>query len=507
MSFFVGSGKRVRPFVKLVGWLLLAFFMSEVGAASWQNLQTSQWASTLESALEYSCIPPKVIKDIQPKNGSLYIYGAGCFYAPPDDHVYQREVSARKYCDDGSTPYTGECIEEQCPANSTYSGPLGCVCDYGGDPNSGAGCNEEPPVECPAYGTPITHRIETTFTDGAINSPSWPNTVTDENGCTYSIEYAFNDPAGGAEECYQDIIGRWWCSLGYGSNGTEPTNNPPTQPDQTERPSDSTETNEKPPTTQATQETETIPDTPEPGDQTTVDTKTETTTKPPYQDVENTEDKTTIRSVTGEEITVTTTTTTTTKPDGTKIETTVIEYQQAPVTETKTEYDWQPQAPPVTKTTVTEYPAKEGTETTVKTTDPSGNVTTQSTTTGSGPSGTGGNYNTDGAGDSPGSGVEGNEEGPEDGFDPAPFGEVKTIGESFTDFNNRVKASPLGTAINNLGASAPTGGFCQVLTLNLYFGTVSTDLHCQTWDTVKGVLSPVMIAAWSFLALFLFFMA
>ncbi|MET0082677.1 MAG: hypothetical protein ABW079_06655 [Sedimenticola sp.] len=361
-------------------------------------------------------------------------------------------------CDNGQRGAEGECPEEQ------------------------ANCTE---------GQFTTHRIQ------SGNFHDFPASI-DVDGCEY---IAGHPDAPGEWECYLDPLGREWCQYPYGSTGEQSSDLPIA--DNTVPPlEEQTNNNESPPTTvteQAAPVTET--DIPETGDTTVTEQTTETTTKPAYKDITNTDTKTDIVDVTDENIVKTTTTKTTTKPDGTVIKETTVEYQQDPVTVTKTEIQWSTGQSSSTSNT---YPGKSGSTTTTETKNPDGSSSTSVTTTGQGGQGDGTGTGT-GSGVGPGEGED--KEEAEEKFTAPQFGDAKTYKESMQDFYTRAGNSPIGKATDSIANGMPSGGTCSQLSLDLYFGRVATDIHCTTWDAVKDGLSVVMIAAWSLLAVFIFFSA
>jgi len=95
----------------------------------------------------------------------------------------------------------------------------------------------------------------------------------------------------------------------------------------------------------------------------------------------------------------------------------------------------------------------------------------------------------------------------EETFDGPDPGGVQSFEESALAFYSDVSGGPWGSAITDLGANFPEGGSCNTLDMSLYFGDISTDVHCVVWDTVKGGLEYGMIALWSILAILIVFSA
>jgi len=120
-----------------------------------------------------------------------------------------------------------------------------------------------------------------------------------------------------------------------------------------------------------------------------------------------------------------------------------------------------------------------GSETTVTVDDGNGGITSTTTTQGTG----------------------------EETFDGPDTGGVQSFEESALAFYSDVSGGPWGSAITDLGANFPEGGSCNTLEMSLYFGDISTDIHCVVWDTVKGGLEYGMIALWSILAILIVFSA
>lgn len=61
----------------------------------------------------------------------------------------------------------------------------------------------------------------------------------------------------------------------------------------------------------------------------------------------------------------------------------------------------------------------------------------------------------------------------------------------------QVEAAPVVAALSGSAGDVPVGS-CPTFSMTLpVWGTVSTDLHCTTWDSVKGALEVVMLALWT----------
>ncbi|MES9961690.1 MAG: hypothetical protein ABW089_14765 [Sedimenticola sp.] len=443
--------------------LLAAFFVSADVLANltiWHTVDGTRYAPGPEMATAYCA----------PRSGFGYLPYPGEYWATgPNGTVYSHFVCSN---DGVGGTWQNLLIEyEYCQGDQVPSA-------------DGTQCVD--PVVC-TEGQHTFHRIQ------SGNFDDFPASI-DVGGCEY---IAGHPDAPGEWECYLDPLGREWCTYPYGSTGQAASSLPPAD-ETVPPPEEKTTTNEQPPTTvtdQAAPVQET--DVPAPGDTTVTETTTETTSKPAYKDITNTETKTDIVEVSGENIVKTTTTTTTTKADGTTIVTETIEYEQDPVTVTKQEITWGDG----TTTTTKEYPGASGSETTTTQTNPDGSSSTTVTVGGQGKDGKG-----DGTSTGEGPGDEPPEEEPEVFTGPL-NDDAKSYGQSLSDFYGRVANSPIGQATDGIASGAPSGGTCSTLTLDLYFGTVSTTIHCDTWDAVKGVLSIVMTAAWSLLAVFILFSA
>jgi hypothetical protein len=73
-----------------------------------------------------------------------------------------------------------------------------------------------------------------------------------------------------------------------------------------------------------------------------------------------------------------------------------------------------------------------------------------------------------------------------------------TFSSVSTSFYVAVQDSPLLTSIGSV--SFPSGGTCETLSIDVFGETLSTDIHCSTFDSIKGVLSLVMMFVWGFIA-------
>lgn len=165
-----------------------------------------------------------------------------------------------------------------------------------------------------------------------------------------------------------------------------------------------------------------------------------------------------------------------------------------------------------TKTTTTTSNVKgTGTKTTTTTYDANGNPISSSTslTGGSDPgsSGTGGGG---GGQDGEVGGADGENTDEEESFAGSDLGDGaaldltgkdKTAAKAKLDAAwSSVQAAPIVAALGVNPGSVPVGA-CPTLsmTLPLGIGNVSTDIHCTTWEAVKGLLSVVSMAVWAIL--------
>ncbi|MES9872660.1 MAG: hypothetical protein ABW146_06100 [Candidatus Sedimenticola sp. 6PFRAG7] len=456
--------------ILITGWLImLAFFYPSVSYSMYWSAGVGKHPS-MTAAILAKC-PPEIGDYLRKYEilESVPSYAPGavrfeCFIKKRSDEEYWHHLYGYVIpkCDDGSSvdKETLTCLNEvkDCPSNQTQ-------------------------------------RTWWNASDGQTEYPI-PHSVSIE-GCLYVADWLEMKP-----KCFfrEDGPGsRCWGT--FKSTGDESTQDD--TPTMQEPPPDETTptSNETPATRQVVDDAPVVEaDKPQPGATTTTEKTTETATKEPYKKIVNTDSKTEIIDVSKENIVKTKTTETTTYSDGTEVVTEKIEYKQDPVTVKKTEIEWSSGKKSSTSNT---YPGKSGskTETTTKNSDGSSSKTT--TTTGGGADGEGTGT---GTGKGPGDG-DGEGEGEEEKFTGPEFGEAKTYTESLNDFYTRAKNSPLGQAANGIGNGMPSGGNCQPLSFDLYFGNVSTSIHCTTWDAVKGGLSIVMMAAWSLLAVYIFLSA
>jgi hypothetical protein len=352
------------------------------------------------------------------------------------------------------------------------------------DPSTNTCTAEPPPVDCSAQPRMIKQ---------SAGGTAVPHTFVGPDGCEYGPEYK------------DDGSRDYWCDYTYGTTDLvctfpyAPTGNEgtptPFAPDVTEsedpNPGDFNE--EEPTTTEEnTTPPVTSPDTPGPGDTTTEQTKTETTNDPGGKSVTNTSTEVTATQEGDFVKTTTTTTTTTTYADGTTTttENTSTTVTKAPSTSTTINAD----GTAVTTTTDPGYTRTGGTSTTT-TTGADGSSSTTTSTSGIG----------DGADE-----TNGEDEGEED----APFtgpetGGQPTAEETGAELWNKLNAAPIVAAVNGLGGVSNPTGSCTAFTVpaGWIFGTFSTTIHCDIWDTASPALGLIMMVAWSWLALVIFLRA
>jgi hypothetical protein len=85
-------------------------------------------------------------------------------------------------------------------------------------------------------------------------------------------------------------------------------------------------------------------------------------------------------------------------------------------------------------------------------------------------------------------------------------GSAPTISESLQSFQDRATASPLLSAVGNL--TFPGAAPCSTFTIDAAsFGTFSTDIPCNLWNTLSPILGGIMIFVWGFVGFRILFSA
>lgn len=82
--------------------------------------------------------------------------------------------------------------------------------------------------------------------------------------------------------------------------------------------------------------------------------------------------------------------------------------------------------------------------------------------------------------------------------------EVQSFGELLQAFYTSVDGSPLVTAVKGVSSSFPTGS-CPSWSTSVNAGVTAFEMDfgfiCTMWDSISGVISAVMLAAWAWLAI------
>jgi hypothetical protein len=82
---------------------------------------------------------------------------------------------------------------------------------------------------------------------------------------------------------------------------------------------------------------------------------------------------------------------------------------------------------------------------------------------------------------------------------------AKSIDEVNQNFINRLNKSPVVKSFNNIkNVVSVSGAQCPEFRAPLFGRDISTTIHCTLWQLCAGVLSAVMIAAWSIIAFRIF---
>ncbi|NKF24809.1 hypothetical protein, partial [Solimonas marina] len=82
--------------------------------------------------------------------------------------------------------------------------------------------------------------------------------------------------------------------------------------------------------------------------------------------------------------------------------------------------------------------------------------------------------------------------------------DVAAIGDSLTTYWSSIEDAPIVEAVSGLGDAIPTGGSMPSASFSAFNRTYTFEVPTEVADVVTPVLSAVMYAVWSLLAIRLF---